>query len=72
MGKKKICLDGLKKVMNPKEMKNILGGSGSCCIWESPTPDWGCTDTAIAAEFMATPNGWWGCNTAEAIERCRC
>ena len=32
-GKKKICLDGLKKVLNPKEMKNVLGGSGGyrCC-----------------------------------------
>jgi len=27
---KKICFNGLKKVMSPKEMKNILGGSGWC------------------------------------------
>ena len=27
MGKKKISIDGLKKVMSPKEMQNVLGGS---------------------------------------------
>ena len=26
--KKKICLDGLKKVLSPNEMKNVTGGSG--------------------------------------------
>ena len=47
MDKKKISLDGLKKVMSPKEMQNILGGSNdlpdlgggggggvnTCCSW---------------------------------------
>ena len=28
----KISYRGLKKVMNPKEMKNVLGGSEQSCI----------------------------------------
>jgi len=30
MEKKRISLNGLKKVLSPKEMKNVLGGSGNC------------------------------------------
>ena len=65
----KISLETIKNILTPPEMKNVLGGSEGCCVWESPT-DWGCTDTAVAADFMATPSGWWACNNAEAIQRC--
>ena len=31
MDSKKITLNGLNKILTPKEMKNILGGSSSHC-----------------------------------------
>ena len=29
---KRITLDGLQNVLSPKEMKNVIGGSGCCII----------------------------------------
>ena len=32
MKKEFITISGLKKVLSPKEMKNVLGGSGICSL----------------------------------------
>ena len=38
MKTKKICIDGLEKVLYPKEMKNITGGSGWYCCEDPVYP----------------------------------
>jgi len=38
METKKITYGGLKKVMSPKEMKNITGGSLVCCRYSNDWP----------------------------------
>jgi len=68
----RISIDGLKKILGGKEMRNVTRGSSSCCMWESPTPDWNCVSNATEAIFMATPGGWWCCNCAKAFEMCPC
>ena len=75
MDKKKISLNGLKKVMSPKEMQNVLGGSnqfdppgggkGSCCYVE---------DNNGNGWFYGQPPGnddeHWECNTPLAYSYC--
>ena len=61
---KKICFNGLKKVMSPKEMKNILGGSSSyrCCCGMGSNIDCfdvtadSCRDAAWAISFVCGDN----------------
>jgi len=37
-----ITISGLKKILSPKEMKNVLGGSGgeNCCLYECGGDPW--------------------------------
>ena len=71
MERKFISISELKKVLSPKEMKNVLGGSGSgCCIsYSGPPPDnWTCVSDC---ESDGGSHGC-GCNTADAKEKCDC
>ena len=72
MESKKISLSELKKMMSPKEMKNVTGGSGGsgCCIsYTGPGPgNKHCVDNC---EDDGGAYGC-GCNTADAKATCGC
>ena len=64
MESKKISHSGLKKVMSPKEMKNVTGGSGICdeygsglCWVECKNGDKACASTC---DYAATQCGGGG------------
>lgn len=67
-------------VLENREMKAIYGGSGgasdSCCAYSTSSSGSSFTCVpyggAAEAEFMAGPNGWWGCNTAIIKQVCGC
>ena len=72
-----ISIDTLEKVLSPKEMKNVTGGSYDgpwCCAYNNSGGDGGiCLNgggSPIEAEFMAGANGWWACNSQEVISNC--
>ena len=70
--KQKISLAGLEKVLSPREMRNVVGGSGDgqCCY--SPnfngSPSYSCTDAATCSA-KAGPSGWWCCSQ---VGNCPC
>ena len=64
---KKINLNVLKIILTPREMKNVTGGSISCCFWQS-TYSWDCTDDPQIAEHMGTYH--WACNNVDAYQYC--
>jgi len=59
----KICLETLKKVLSPKEMKNITGGSVKCwlnCWSDVGGSHWGDCAGADPRE-CETYSAPWGC-----------
>ena len=79
MNAKKITYAGLKKVLKPKQMQNILGGYGSgdyCCAYNTDWTKPGMTCLVMGgpaeAEFMAGPNGHWECGTTTVKTNCGC
>ncbi len=69
-------LQGATK-LTKSQMKNVKGGAGNCCAYNSDwtQPGFTCLNhggNAAQAEFMATDNGWWGCNTPTIIAACGC
>ena len=74
---KKFRLGNLSEKMPDSKLKRIFGGGYNgpyCCAYNT---DGGAGGTCIAfggspteAEFMAGPNGWWGCNTDEIWLNC--
>jgi natural product precursor len=61
----KLILNEKVDHLNDHEMKKMKGGT--TCYWES-YEDWGCTSSAVEAEFMGAVH--WCCNNDEAIRNC--
>ena len=61
----KISYSGLKKVLSPKEMKNIIGGSDFdgfrlYCVYDSSSSQNNHTGCYLSAEFaLALCQFWW-------------
>ena len=61
-----ISISGLKKVLSPKELKNIIGGSSCCYVEDSSGTGW-------CYEQPPTGNGeHWECNTPFSKSFCGC
>ena len=70
MEKKKISFMDLVNILTSKEMKNITGGSGTCCYWMPDTNSCACGLSILEAQFMAECKsggsdclGWWCCDS---------
>jgi len=66
METKKISYDTLKKVLKPKQLRNILGGSsgGDICCYSPHWSDYNIyyCDDGDTCDKWAGPDGWWCCN----------
>ena len=47
---KRISLNGLKNVLSPKEMKNLMGGSDLYCTCDDGTAAWHCINHAPGSD----------------------
>ncbi|MDE6879225.1 MAG: hypothetical protein K2P54_09065 [Odoribacter sp.] len=64
--------------LNKQEMKKISGGmvgSSNCCAYntDATRPGFTCINgggNQQSAQFMATENGWWACNSDEVVKAC--
>ena len=60
-----ISIDALKKVLSPKEMKNVTGGSGSCtCVCGANSGPITCSGIADCEEqcYWRCGDGGWMTN----------
>ena len=63
---KKISLNRIRKILSCDEMKNVTGGSGSCCYVEDSNGNGYC--------YRQPPSGGgehWECNTPFAYDFCK-
>lgn len=65
--------------LDEHEMKRIAGGAitSDCCAYNTDwrTPGFTCINgggSPNAAQFMATEDGWWACNSADVKAVCGC
>ena len=66
----KICLATLKNLLTPKEMKNVLGGSGEhsgSCGWSGGLC---CISKEAALYFVNTDGGNWCCDSCSSTSYC--
>jgi natural product precursor len=61
---KKINLKGISEILNEKELKNVMGGSGTCFQCYGQEKAWKCTP-GDCTDYIADhcPSGWmeWSC-----------
>ncbi|MDE6215721.1 TIGR04149 family rSAM-modified RiPP [Bacteroides sp.] len=57
------------KAINKKQMRAIKGGSGTCG-YKSPTGTVECGVSKKHAQFMATPDGYWCCDSCASSSYC--
>ena len=74
---KRINLKGLREVLSEKELKNVMGGSGTvgdgiCIAYQTfnGTGDYCCSNDANEAAEAAGDYGWWCCNCEDARQNC--
>ena len=76
----RICLETLKKVLTPKEMKNVKAGSGGggdgsygTCGWsqsgESDSGTCGISKES-AQSYHQMYGGWWCCDSCSTTSYC--
>jgi len=65
----RITLDGLKKVLGGREMKNVTRGSGCCISYHGVG-----SENYVCVPDCETDGGSYGCgcNTADAKDKCSC
>lgn len=69
-------LQGATK-LTKSQMKRVKGEAGNCCAYNTDwtKPGFTCLNyggNAAQAEFMATDDGWWGCNSTIIKSVCGC